>query len=168
MHSLAKVIKGMPFRRRPKVGKSLREKIMLKEIINDGDHVYRITVDECLMGNYYRFLISKRKLDSINTVIYERDWGEEVETYWSSEFFRELFTIGNPQDSKSKIESISEGQVYLAGKIDLLKSGPLEWYLGDGNNFSMIRIDFLIKDSIRKLYEDALIGGGNYAETDLK
>ncbi|NQV15303.1 hypothetical protein HQ531_07585 [bacterium] len=140
----------------------------MQEILNDRDHVYRITVDEQLSETQFRVLISRASIKEINTAQYDKEWEDEVEYCWSYEEIWELIKAGKPDIAVSKWKPITEGQVYLAGMFDWIEGGLLKLYLGNAKKFSIVLIDYLIKDTIRKLYEDALIGGGNYVETDLK
>jgi len=140
----------------------------MQEILNDRDHVYRITVDEQLSETQFRFLISRCALNAINTVIDNGNWDDEIETYGSKNKILELINLMNINPEISKWASISEGQVYLAGMFELIEEFSGGIYLRSGQKYSFIRIDYYLKDTVRKLYEDALTGKGDYAETNLK
>jgi len=121
--------------------------------------IYRITIDEKLSENLFRFLICQLKNPKTRFTDRVDEWTEEKEKIVNPKnYTRTLHT----KKSQAPIwENLTEGQVYLSGEFKTADDPTKPTYFTTNskkNNF--IRIDNLqiIKEGLKTLYSDVLKG----------
>jgi hypothetical protein len=121
--------------------------------------IYRITVDEKLSDNLFRFLICQLKDPKTRFIDRVDEWTEEKTRIVNSKNYTRTLRVTK---SQAPIwESLVEGQVYLSGEFKTVDDPKKPaYFIIDPNKKSFKRIDNLqvIKDGVTTLYSDVLKG----------
>lgn len=122
--------------------------------------VRRITVDEKLSDDLFRFLICPLKKD-VEKFHDESDyWQGEGVKLVNPKNYAKILGVNEPE--APKWEELKEGQVYLSGEFDRVngKTEPILFRVSRGRR-KFLRIDNLeaFDEDLRSLYSDALKGG---------
>ena len=121
--------------------------------------IYRITVDEKLSDNLFRFLICQLKDPKTRFIDRVDEWTEEKTRIVNPKNYTKTL---HAKKSQAPIwESLAEGQVYLSGEFKTVDDPTKPaYFIIDPNKKNFIRIDNLqvIKDGVKTLYSDVLKG----------
>lgn len=120
-------------------------------------NVKRITVDEKLSENLFRFLTCNLKKDKTRFIDRTDEWTEEKEKIVTPQnYYRALKT---KKIQAPKWDSLTEGQVYLSGTFQIIgdQQKP-KYFITDPQQQNFERIDNypIIKEGLQNLYSDIL------------
>ena len=121
--------------------------------------VYRITIDEKLSDNLFRFLICKLKKEKSRFIDRVDEWEKEKEKIVNPQNY---YRILKTKKSKAPLwNSLVEGQVYLSGEFkEVGDPKKPAYFITNPEQQHFKRIDNLqfIKDGVKILYSDVLKG----------
>jgi hypothetical protein len=125
--------------------------------------VYRITMDERISENLFRFLICQLKEDITKFIDHLDAWTEEKERIVNPTNYTRTLHI---QKREAPIwESLEEGQVYISGQFKPVgEPSKPNYFIIDPDTKNFLRIDNLplIREGVVSLYSDVLKGSLNY------
>jgi len=130
--------------------------------------LHRMTIDEKISIDICRVLYSECQFEGKSININSKEWTEELEVYISNNPLHESSSFSIVQINDINMDSLSEGEVYLAGKFIIDNDDEDRRILHKSEEFIVMRVDHLIKSNVRKLYENALTRGGDHADSNIK
>jgi len=119
--------------------------------------VYRITVDEQLSDDLFRFLVCSLREGVERFIDRDDDWQEEkAKLVHPSDYTR---TLRVRKAEAPLWETLKEGQVYLSGEFETFSDGKaIKHFKISPDTKGFLRIDNLkiIDEGVKALYSDAL------------
>jgi len=123
--------------------------------------VLRLTVDEKLSDDLIRLLVCPLAAGKDEFKDETGDWEAESEVLVGPGNYKKVMGITEDLAEKYPWEMLKEGQVFLSGRFGVRgdEKSPSGFTVGsEERNF--LRIDDIVRKRIKKLYFDALEGGG--------